>query len=480
MKELLSAALNTVEIKNASYGDIRLIETKSEIIVVKDGKIGTLIQEDTIGYGIRVIKNGAWGFASGNEMTEEAVKKTAALATTIAEASSLAKKREVKLSAEPAYQDKWTTPILIDPFKVSINEKLGIMYDIDSICRKSKDIRQTRVFMKFIRENKHFASTEGAAIEQTIYISGGGFSVTASNADDIQMRSYPLSFDGLHRTMGYEIIPAMDMVSHAERVREEAVALLSAKECPVDVKKDVILMPGQLVLQIHESAGHASELDRVLGYEADFAGTSFLTLDKMNHFQYGSPIVNLVADSTIPTGLATQGYDDDGVKAQRWHIVQDGIFKGYMVNRETAAETGIPHSFGCNRSEGYSSIPITRISNLSLMPHQGTLEELVADTQDGILMDTNRSWSIDQKRLNFQFGCEIGWEIKKGKKKKMLKNPYYKGITPEFWNSCDFICGTDDWELLGVMNCGKGQPTQTIQMSHGCSPARFRQVVLGP
>jgi len=479
LKNFCKLALDTALSKGASYVDIRFVESKDESITVKNANIGRLIQEETIGYGIRVIKNGAWGFASTDKITNEDIKKTALLAINIAEASFRLKRKNVLLAPEPAYQDIWISPYTIDPFKISLDEKLKLMYKTDSILRKSKLIKQTKVFLKFLKEHKFFASSEGSFIEQYIISSGGGFSVDASNGDDIQTRSYPLSFEGVHKTTGYEIIPALDFIGNAERVREEAITLLTAKNCPGGEKRNIILMPNQLVLQIHESTGHASELDRVLGYEADFAGTSFLTTEKLNNFKYGSDIVNLVADSTLPTGLATQGYDDDGVKAKRWHIVKNGIHTGYMVNRETAHETGLSCSYGCNRSQGYADIPITRITNLSLMPVKGTLKELIENTDDAILMDNNRCWSIDQKRLNFQFGCEVGWHIKKGKIGKMFKNPYYQGITPEFWNSCDYICGPEEWQLLGVLNCGKGQPMQINKMSHGSSPARFKNVMLG-
>ncbi len=479
MKDICKIALEVTDKTNADYADIRVINEKSQEIVLKNGKVGRLDRDESIGYGIRVLKNGSWGFASSDDLKPKSIKQTAALAVSIAEASSNAKNKNVELVAEPAHQDIWITPYQINPFDVPIDKKLEIMYQVDKTCRKTKYAKECKVFMQFIKEHKFFASSQGAMIEQVIMLSGGGFKLTVSDGNDIQVRSYPLSFDGLHQTTGYEIILAMDMPSNAERVREEAISLLKAKECPSGVKKDLILMPSQLVLQIHESVGHASELDRVLGYEADFAGTSFLTTEKLNNFRYGSEIVNLVADSTMPGGLATQGYDDEGVKAQRWHIVQNGLHTGYMTNRETAAEIGLERSNGCNRIESFSDTPITRITNLSLMPVSGTLDELIADTKDGILMDTNSSWSIDQKRLNFQFGCEIAWEIKKGKIKRVLKNPYYRGITPDFWNSCDGICGENEFELLGVMNCGKGQPMQVNRMSHGCSPARFKKMWIG-
>lgn len=265
---------------------------------------------------------------------------------------------------------------------------------------------------------------------------------------------------------------------NAERVRDEAIALLEAPPCP-ERTTDLILGNEQLVLQIHESVGHANELDRVLGWEANYAGRSFNTPDLLGTFQYGSPIVNPVADTTVPGGLATMGYDDDGVAAQRWHVVRDGTFTGYFETRETAPLIDRPRSNGCSRAEGWRHTPICRIPNLSLMPGTWTLEDLIADTREGIFMNVNRSWSIDQLRLNFQFGCEIAWDIKNGKLGRMLKNPTYQGMTPAFWRSCDAICDHDHWDLVGVANCGKGQPGQTAEMSHGSAPARFRGVRVG-
>jgi len=256
------------------------------------------------------------------------------------------------------------------------------------------------------------------------------------------------------------------------------VALLTAPECPGG-QKDLIINPNQLFLQIHESVGHPTELDRVMGMEANFAGTSFVTTEKLNKLQYGSEIVNIVADSTIPGGLATQGYDDDGVAAQRWHLIKNGLFTGYLTNRETAHIIGEERSKGCNRADGWNRLPIIRMTNISLMPGDWTLDDLIADTDDGILIDCNKSWSIDDKRINFQFATEIAWEIKNGKKGQILKNPTYQGKTTEFWNSCDAICDDDHFVLWGTANCGKGQPGQTASMSHGCPPARFKNVTVG-
>jgi TldD protein len=261
-------------------------------------------------------------------------------------------------------------------------------------------------------------------------------------------------------------------------VGEEAVALLTADPCPRR-EADIILDGSQLALQIHESVGHPTELDRALGMEANYAGTSFLTVDKLRRLRFGSPLVNLTADATLPHGLATFAFDDEGVEAQRWPIVKDGLFVGYLTSRELAHRIGEKRSRGCVRSDGWHHVPMIRMVNLSLEPGAGSLEDLIADTDDGIYMETNRSWSIDQLRYNFQFKTEIGWEIKKGRRGRMLRNPTYQGITPVFWNSCDFICGREAWKPWGVTNCGKGQPGQVAEMTHGAAPARFRGVRVG-
>jgi TldD protein len=479
MKRYTDTALDVIKSKGATYGDIRIIETKGEGLIHKDGKLGGVSNENTLGYGIRVIKNGAWGFASSDKMGIEDIKKCASFAVSVAEASSLTRSKKVELAPKDIVNDIWISDYQTDPFKVSLEDKLKVMEDVYKVASKKKEIKEVKVFMNFLHEHKYFASTEGDFIEQVLLMSGGGFNLKASDGDDIQTRSYPFSFEGMHKLCGYEIITALDMAGNAERVRDEAIALLKAKECPSGEGRDIILMPSQLVLQIHESVGHANELDRILGYEADFAGTSFVKPSDKDNLSYASGIVNLVADATLPGGLATCGYDDDGVRSTRWHIVKNGLHKGFMVNRETAFETGLLASTSCNRAESFSDIPITRISNLSLMPAAGSLDDLIADTKNGILMDTNKSWSIDQRRQNFQFGCEAGWEIKNGKIKKMVKNPYYKGMSTDFWNSCDFICGPEEWELHGVLNCGKGQPMQVSRMSHGSSPARFKDIMLG-
>jgi len=478
MFKLASKAIEVAGKHRVDFGDIRIVEDHSQYLAVKNGEISGLTDSVTLGYGIRVLYKGAWGFASGSDMTERAVADTALKAIAIAKAGRLLMHGRVRLAHEPAHADFWQTPFLKDPFAVSVQTKLDLLFRLDAVLRRNSKVRVAHTSMRFIRERQWHMTTEGSRIEQVLLSSGASMTATAVLNGESQLRGYPCSHGGQTLGGGWEIIEAMDLPAHAERVREEAVALLSAPVCPAGVK-DLIISGNQMALQIHESVGHASELDRVLGYEESYAGSSFATTEKLGKFRYGSPLVNLVADATLPGGLATAGYDDDAVKAQRWHIVKDGTLSGYMTNREFCGKIGRERSWGSCRADGYANIPITRICNLSLMPGNTPMEQLVGEVRDGIMMENNVSWSIDQRRLNFQFGCEMGWLIKNGKKGRLVKNPTYQGITPEFWGSCDAIADHSQWRLWGVANCGKGQPGQTAAMSHGSSPARFRKVKIG-
>jgi TldD protein len=271
---------------------------------------------------------------------------------------------------------------------------------------------------------------------------------------------------------------AMDLPGNAERTAEEAVALLEAPECPSDVTT-LVLDGHQMMLQVHESCGHATELDRILGMEASFAGTSFLRIEDLGRFRYGSDVVNIVSDATVPGGLGTFGYDDEGVEGQRSFLVRDGVLVGFQTSRETAAATGADRSNGTMRAEGWEHFPLIRMTNVNLLPGEGSLEDLLADVDEGIYMATNKSWSIDDKRKNFQFACEIAWEIKRGRLTRILRDPRYTGITPAFWGSCEAVAGPDEWRMWGTPNCGKGQPGQTMRVGHGTAPARFRGVSVG-
>jgi TldD protein len=336
--------------------------------------------------------------------------------------------------------------------------------------------------MNFRHEEQWFFSSEGAEIHQTKITTGAGFVAYSFEGSELQKRSYPNSFGGQWQNKGYELIDELKLVENARRIGEEAVALHKADQCP-EGTFDIILDSSQLGLQIHESVGHPIELDRVLGMEANFAGTSFLTLEKLRKLQYGSELVNVVADARQEhgPGLGTFRFDDEGVAAQCTPIISNGLFTGYLSSRETAALIGLDRSGGTLRAEGWNRLPIIRMTNISILPGGKPLsfDQLVESTDHAILFQTNRSWSIDDKRYNFQFGTEIGWEIKNGKRVRMLKNPSYSGFTTGFWNSMDAICSRDEWTLWGTPNCGKGQPQQVMGTGHGAAPARFKQVRVG-
>jgi TldD protein len=468
--------MDTAKLKGARYADIRLIESRRETVSVKDGKVESLGDFESVGFGVRVLVGDAWGFASSAEITPEEIDRVTAAAVEIARASALVPGKPVDLGSSVKSTGTYVTPIQIDPFTVSIESKLGVLLEADAIMRRNTGVKVSQGNVISVRHRKVFANTEGALTEQTIYESGGMIGATAVQGNEIQVRSYPDAF-GCQSTAGWEFILNAKFADNAERVASEAVALLSADICPSGVTS-LILGSSQLALQIHESCGHPTELDRVYGTEAAFAGRSFLTTDNLGKLKYGSPIVNLNADSVQPGGLGTFGWDDEGVPASRTALVRAGEFTGYLMSRETATELG-RSSNGCMRADGWSRIPLIRMTNVSLEPGTWALEDLIADTDDGIFMETNRSWSIDDMRLNFQFGTEIGYEIKKGKRTRLLRNSTYSGITPEFWNSCDAICGESDWKLWGTPNCGKGEPMQVMGTGHGAAPARFRNVRVG-
>ena len=480
MWDLSTHAIDTAQLRGASYADVRVMHIRQRDLTTKNGQVGTLAQSESIGLGIRVLANGAWGFASTDRLTREGVAACAAQAVSIAKASALAKRGDVVLAAEDAYIDSWQSPFRKDPFEIPLETQLDLLLSADAAMRKIKGVTLSETGMQFRKIDSWFASSIGSRIHQRRIISGCGIGATSFQDEEIQKRSYPNSFGGQYALQGYEMVESLELLKHAPRIAEEAAALHSAAQCP-EKTGTVILGASQLGLQIHESIGHPIELDRVLGQEANFAGTSFLTLDKLNKLRYASDIVNVVADARLDhgPGLGTFAYDDEGVPAQCTDIIKDGQFRGYLSNRETAHLVGLQRSSGTMRTESWNRLPIIRMTNISLLPGNWSFDDLIADTDEAVLMETNRSWSIDDRRYQFQFSTEIGWEIKDGKKGRMLKNPSYSGITTDFWNSCDAICKFDEWTLWGTPNCGKGQPMQTMGTGHGASPARFRNVRIG-
>jgi TldD protein len=476
--DLAARALNTAQVRGAAYADVRVVRREVQDILVRNGTLETVTHADDVGFNVRAVADGAWGFAASQVLTAVEADRVAALAVAIARASALCKQDDVRLAPVAPMRASWTTPIRIDPFAVPLPERVDLLLRAESGMRAVKGLRTTRASAGMWREEKLFASTEGALIDQTLYETGCAIEAEAVGDGELQRRSYPNSGARHQNSAGWEFVLAQDLPGHASRIAEEALALLTAKPCPQDIRTTVILSGNQVALQVHESCGHPIELDRVLGTEAAFAGTSFLTPDKLGHFRYGSEHVNIQIDSVLPGGLGTFGFDDEGVPASRGFAVREGLFVGYLTSRETAAALGLTPN-GTMRADGWARLPLIRMTNVSLMPGTWRLEDLIADTDDGILMDTNRSWSIDDRRLNFQFGTEIAWEIRGGKRGALLRNPTYTGITPEFWRSCDAVGGEADWVMWGTPNCGKGQPGQTAHTGHGAAPARFRNVRVG-
>jgi TldD protein len=480
MRDLAIRAINAAQKFGASYVDVRVMERTTEGIDVKNGRVEGVASEESSGFNVRVIVNGAWGFASSALLDFSEAERIAQQAVSIAHASSLVAGKAIQLSALSVQKGSYRTPMRIDPFSVPLNQKVQLLLDADAAMRSTKGVSLTNAHMQYSRERKFFASSEGSEIEQVQFDTGAAIWASAVDADtsEIQTRSYPNSFGRQAGSAGYEFVEAMDLVQHGARVGEEAVQLLTAPQCPSGIMT-VILDGPQTALQIHESCGHPIELDRVLGYEAGFVGKSFLTTDKLNsNYRYGSDVINISADATIPGALGTFGWDDEGVPAQRTPIVTNGIFTGYLMSRDTAPLIGLS-SNGSVRADGWNRLPMIRMTNVSLEPGTWTLADMISDTDDGIYMSLNKSWSIDDRRLNFQFGVEMAYEIKHGKLGQLYKNATYTGITPQFWGSCDAVGGPSEWAVWGTPNCGKGEPMQVMRTGHGAAPARFRNVQVG-
>jgi TldD protein len=478
VKDLLREALDAALGAGATYADARGGEYLSEALSVRGPTVESLDRTESIGFGVRVLAEGAWGFASSAVLTSDEAEHLGATAVEVAKASATAMNERVELVPEPVHVAEWSSPVVRDPFDIPLEDKVSLLAGATESMERNEAVRVGRGTMDFIRQRTAFLSSEGSDITQTVVHSGAGIEATSVRDGEVQTRSYPGSFRGHFAAAGYELVESMDLAGHADRIADEAVALLSAPECPSTVTT-VVLDGHQVMLQVHESVGHPTELDRVLGMEAAFAGTSFVGIPDLNGLRYGSDRMNITADATIPGGLGSYAFDDEGVEGQRVDLVKEGILVGFQSSRETAARMGADRSNGTMRAEGWEHFPLIRMTNINLLPGEGSLEDLLADVDDGIYMSTNKSWSIDDKRKNFQFGCEIAWEIKNGKLGRMLKDPRYTGITPVFWGGLDAVAGKDEWQVWGTPNCGKGQPGQTMRVGHGTAPARFRNVSTG-
>jgi len=477
MKEQLMELMKFCSELGADYADIRVKDILTEAISAEDCAVRNLSKNRTKGAGIRVYVDGSMGFAATNDF--EKLKETAKKACEIAKASRLLQTQKIKLSPKPAAEDSYRTPYEIDPFTVPLEEKLALLMECEKLMNSVDGVTKTNSRIHFRKEESVYCDSEGSYITQEFMQSGGYIQAMAVAGGDAQTRSYPTGMGGNISRAGYEYIKSLDMTAHALETAEESVKLANAPDCPAGLF-DVILDPNQMHLQIHESIGHPIELDRVFGSESAYAGESFISPSYLDgSLKYGSEHVTVVADATCQGGLGCFGYDDDGVKSHNTVIIDKGIFKNFITSREYAPKVG-QASNGASLADGWKNPPLVRMTNINLLPGDFELDELISGIDYGFYFAVNKSWSIDDKRINFQFACEIAYEIKNGKMTgKIYKNPIYSGITTEFWGSCDGVANEKHWVMMGVYNCGKGQPGQAMRVGHGSSPARFRKVKVG-
>jgi TldD protein len=429
------------------------------------------------GFGVRVIHSGVWGFASSPIVTEDEIRRITRLATEVAKASAIAKKADVRLAPVPAYVDYWVTPVQKDPSKMSQEDRQALVQKVVDIVTRTKEVTNVSASVGVEHEWKYFASSEGSYIEQEVWNTSPSFTVTARKNGETRQRTYT----GEMMTGGWEVAEKAQMPENAERIAAEAVEFCTAKPVEMGVK-DLILTPSHAMLTIHEIVAHATELDRILGYEANYAGTSFVRVSDLGKLKYGSKIFNVTADRTIPGGVGTIGYDDDGVKTQQWPIVRDGILVGLQTNREMAHLIGEKESRGCTSANSWRDYPFLRMPNVHVDAGPAgspTPEQIIADTKDGVLIDGRGSYSIDQQRYNGQFGGNAFWEVKNGKITRMVTNVTYNAITTDFWGNLDAVSGRESWRLFGTGGDAKGQPTQTNSISHGSPWLRIRKIMVG-
>src|SRR6266566_5555663 len=474
MRELCAAALDAATAAGAEYADARVVLKRDQLVATKNGRVERISDSESEGIGVRVLVGGAWGFACDRRLSLEGAREAALRACTFARAA--AGRHSRRLAPLEPRTGTHRTPIERDPFDVPISDKIDLCLRADeALAGADVLVRQTMVRAQ--REHKLLLTSEGTEVEQELIECGAGIECAAARDGVFQMRSYPSAHVGSSSQSGWEYVEGLDLPGQAPRVAEQAAALVRAHECPIGVTT-IVLDADQVALQVHESVGHPTELDRVYGTEASYAGTSFLKPDDLGSLRYGSEQMNITADPTTPGGLGSFAFDDEGVPGERTLIVEAGLLTGFLASRETAARINAGNG-GSMRADGWNRMPLVRMTNLHLEPGEGTLEDLLADVDDGVYMETNRSWSIDDKRLNFQFGTQIAWEIKGGELGRMLRDATYTGITPQFWGSLDAVAGRDSWQMQGLTNCGKGQPGQSAHVSHGAAPARFRNVQVG-
>ncbi|MBV8354673.1 MAG: TldD/PmbA family protein [Candidatus Eremiobacteraeota bacterium] len=475
-EDLAARALETATSQGAEYADVRFEDARNERIDIRNGDAIAVRDDRSLGYGVRALVDGTWGFASSDDLSSAGLDVAAARAVEIAKASAAVGVERIGAAPTDAHAGTFVTECEKDPDDVALEERVEMLVGAEYALHVDPRIRTGRARLDVWRTKKEFFSTIGSRIEQDIRQIGSSIHVLAVGGGDAQDRGWP-GDRGLYLTGGWEVVERAGLVDNAVRIAEEAIALLEAPQAPSGTT-DIVLGGSQVSLQIHESCGHAAELDRVLGWEANFSGTSFLDPNELGSLRYGSPLVTIVIDNTLPNGFATCGYDDEGSPSGVSDIVRDGILAGFEMSRDTARRIG-RETNACVRAQSWEHVPMIRMCNLNLLPGTHSFEQLIGEVDEGIYMESNRSWSIDDKRLNFQFGCQIGWEIKRGKLGRVVKNPTYAGVTPQFWGSCDAIGDAASWVPWGTPNCGKGEPLQVGRTTQAAAPARFRNVRVG-
>lgn len=477
-------AISEAKKHGATYGDIRIGRFRFQVVGYrfspergsnKTDEVPSVTDRNTFGFGVRVIASGQWGFAASSNVSRNEIARITREAIAVAKANAALQSTPVTLTSPRAHVDRWTSPFDKDPFGVTVGEKLDLIHDAASSIKRNAKVFSAVGTLGFQSEDKYFASSEGSSIQQ--YVVRSYPVLTAIAVDTKNGISRYRSYDPEPQTAGWEAIRKANLGENAPRVAEEALEHLAAPAVKPG-KKDLVLLPSHLWHPIHESIGHSTELDRALGYEANYAGTSFLTKEKLGKFTVGSELINVFGDRTTPRGLATVKYDDDGVLTTKFPILEKGIFKHYQTIRDQAHLIGETESRGCSYADSWSSVPFQRMPNVWLAPGPSsvTTDDLIAGVEDGILIDGDGSFSIDQQRYNFQFGGNAFWEIKAGKKRGMVSRVAYQSKTTDFWQACDGIAGPSYWQQFGAMNDGKGEPVQLNAVSHGCSPSRFRQI----
>ncbi len=477
MKDLLYLVLDELSFLKACYAEVRLVEIEEETVKVKNGALESITSSKDRGIGIRVFVENQSGFAGTANLNPERVKEAARLAMAIAQVKKKTGSKAFPFELPKKKSSQFETSFVVDPFKVSLSKKVDLLIQASQTMQKNKLIKLAQASLKFIRVKKTFLNSLGSEINQSFLVSGGEISCLAIKDKEMQKRSYPAAHGGNYRQAGYEFIEELDFLSQAEKVPEEAIALLKAPDCPAR-ETTAVIGSNQMALQIHESVGHPLELDRIFSLEVSLAGRSFVKPEMIGSFQYASPIVNIEASALLPGGLGTFAYDDEGTPGQKYLLIEEGWLKDVLSSCETAPLLN-SSSHGTARAESWNRIPIVRMTNVNLLPGNKSFEEIISEVRDGIYLETNKSWSIDDQRVNFQFGVEWAQEIKKGKLGKVFRNAFYTGITPVFWKNCTAVGNENTLTLWGLLNCGKGDPMQTMMVGHQTPVAQFEKVTIG-